>query len=31
MICFGAKKDQELKKNGHVGPIFNKIKKNIKI
>ena len=28
MICFGAETDQELKEKGHVGPTFNKIKKN---
>ena len=28
MICFGAKTDQEVKENGHVGPTLkNKIKK----
>ena len=33
MICLGAKKNQELKKKGHMGPTFNnkKKKKNIKI
>ena len=30
MICFGAETDEELNKNGHVGPTFNKIKKKHK-
>ena len=29
MICFEAKRDQEVKEKGHVGPTFKNKNKNI--